>query len=116
MPEWVAHVSLVLAVALSAFNLWDKIDAKKKALKEPRAALETRVGNIERILDTELKQRFIEYDTHFSRDLRRIEALEEGNRVTQQVLLALVSHALDGNDVEGLKDARDNLQKYLINR
>ena len=39
MPDWVANVSLVLAVALSAFNLWDKLDAKKKALKAPHSIL-----------------------------------------------------------------------------
>lgn len=116
MPEWVANVSVVIALLLSAFNLWDKVDAKKKALKEPTKQLEARLGNLEKLMDIEMKQRFMEYDGHFNRDLRRIESLEEGTRVTQQVLLALVSHALDGNDIEGLKEARDNLQKYLINR
>ena len=116
MLEWVAHVSLILAVILSAFNLWDKIDAKKKALKEPTKQLETRIGALERTVNYEMAERFKQYDSHFDRDLRRLESLEDGNRVTQQVLLALVSHALDGNDVDALKEAKKNLEKYLINR
>jgi hypothetical protein len=116
MPEWVAHVSLVLAVALSAFNLWDKIDAKKKALKEPTKAMENRIAILERTVNFEMVERFKQYDSHFDRDLRRLESIEEGNRVTQKVLLALVSHALDGNDIEGLKDAKKDMEQYLINR
>jgi hypothetical protein len=116
MPEWVANVSLVLAVALSAFNLWDKIDAKKKALKEPTKAMENRIAVLERTVNYEMVERFKQYDSHFDRDLRRLESIEEGNRVTQKVLLALVSHALDGNDIEGLKDAKKDMEQYLINR
>ena len=108
MPEWVVNASVVLALLLSAFNLWDKLDAKKKALKAPTAALEARIEKLEK------KQE--QHDEYFSRDLRRIEVLEEGNRVTQKALLALMSHALDGNDVERLRKAKDDLNEYLINR
>lgn len=116
MPEWVANVSLVVALALSAFNLWDKIDAKKKALKEPTKALEARLSICETLLNVELKQRFVEYDSHFSKDLKRIETLEEGNKVTQKALLALLAHAIDGNNVDQLRKAEDDLKNYLIDR
>lgn len=116
MPEWVGNASLILALILSAFNLWDKIDAKKKAAKEPTKLLESRIGNLEQLMNIELKRKLTEYEGHFERDLRRIETMEEGNKVTQQVLLALVSHALDGNDVEALRDAKKKLENYLINR
>ena len=112
MPEWLTYLSLVLAVLLSAFNLWDKIDAKKKALKEPTRALEARIAAMETLIN----QKFISYDSHFDSDLRRLESIEEGNRVTQKVLLALVSHALDGNDIEGLREAKKDMEQYLINR
>ncbi len=116
MPDWVANVSLVLAVALSAFNLWDKIDARKKAAKEPTRALETRLGNLEKLVNVELSQRFRDYDSHFDKDLKRIESLEEGNKYTQKALLALLAHAIDGNNVEQLKKAEDDLKNYLIDR
>ena len=116
MPEWVVNASVVLAVALSAWNLWDKLDAKKKALKEPTKALENRIAVLERAVNYEMVERFKQYDSHFDRDLRRLESIEEGNRVTQKVLLALVSHALDGNDVEALRDAKRDMEQYLINR
>jgi hypothetical protein len=108
MPAWVANVSVVLALVLSAFNLWDKLDAKKKALKAPTEAMMSRLESVEKKLE--------QYDDYFRRDLRRIEILEEGNRVTQKALLALMSHAIDGNDIERLRKAKDDLNEYLINR
>lgn len=112
MPEWVANVSLVLALVLSAFNLWDKIDSKKKALKEPTRVLETRIAAMETLIN----QKFISYDSHFDSDLIRLEKLEEGNKVTQKALLALISHALDGNDIDSLRKARTDLNDYLIDK
>lgn len=112
MPEWVTSLSLILAVVLSAFNLWDKIDAKKKALKEPTKLLEARITNLETLVN----QKIISYDTHFDSDLKRLEELEKGNKVTQKALLALISHALDGNDIDSLRRARTDLNDYLIDK
>jgi hypothetical protein len=48
--------------------------------------------------------------------LKRIEAIEEGNKVTQRALLALLNHAIDGNDVDEIKEASKKLNEYLLNR
>lgn len=50
------------------------------------------------------------------RDHRRLQELEEGNKIMMQSMLALMSHSIDGNHIEDLKQARDDLQKYLIRR
>jgi hypothetical protein len=50
------------------------------------------------------------------RDHRRLQALEEGNKIMMQSMLALMSHSIDGNHIEDLKQARDDLQKYIIRR
>lgn len=64
------------------------------ALEEWRKSVETRLANGEE---------------HFS-------SIDEGNRVTQSSLLALMSHAINGNDIENLKRARDELQDYLVKK
>lgn len=51
-----------------------------------------------------------------SRDKRRLDTFEEGNRASQQALLALLDHGIDGNNIEQMQDAKKVLQKYLINR
>lgn len=40
----------------------------------------------------------------------------EANRVTQEALLALLSHTIDGNNTEELKQARKSLNDYLIKK
>lgn len=45
-----------------------------------------------------------------------IAELEKSNVLTQESLLALLSHAIDGNNTKGLTDARNNLQRYLTHR
>ena len=110
------QLSVVLALLLSIFNLWDKIETRVRQSKEPTKQLENRLATIEKVLNEDYAQKFKSYDQHFDNDLRRIEEIEKGNRVTQQAILALLKHAIDGNDVKALKDASDALTNYLINR
>jgi predicted negative regulator of RcsB-dependent stress response len=107
--DWINTTAVIIAFLLSAFNLWDRVDARKKAAQEPTKKLEIRVEALEDIIKNE-------YENRFKSDLRRIEILEEGNRVTQKALLALLAHARDGNNTKQLEDAENDLKEYLINR
>ena len=101
-------LTVILALLLSLFNLWDKIESRYRAAKAPTKLLEGRLDKLEKQNE--------KYDLQFARDLRRLEVIEEGNRVTQRALLALLKHAIDGNDVEELKKASSALNEYLIQR
>lgn len=79
-----------------------------KLAKAPRENLDNRLADIER--------RLSKHDELLDKDKTKIDTIEEGNRVTQKALLALLAHGIDGNSVEAMQDARDELQKYLINR
>lgn len=107
--DWINTTAVIIAFLLSAFNLWDRVDARKKAAQEPTKKLEIRVEALEDIIKNE-------YENRFKSDLRRIEILEEGNRITQKALLALLAHARDGNNTKQLEDAENDLKEYLINR
>lgn len=63
-------------------------------------------------IETKLK----EHDKFFERDLKRFDEHEEGNKVIQKAILALLSHAIDNNDIVSLKEAKRNLEEYLIER
>ena len=52
----------------------------------------------------------------FSNDNDRIEGIERGNRVTQRALLALLSHGIDGNEIDAMSKAKEELENYLIQR
>ena len=64
---------------------------------EPERVQDQRLDALEKKVD--------QFGTYLDRDNRRLNALDEGNRVTQRALLALMSHALNGNDVAELKRA-----------
>ena len=57
-----------------------------------------------------------EHEKKLDNDHKRLMELEESNKIMMQSMLALMSHAIDGNHIEDLRQARDDLQKYLIRR
>ena len=76
------------------------------AAKRPREEIEKRLETCEKTIE--------DHNRFFLNDKRRLESIEDGNRVTQKAILALLSHGIDGNDVEAMRSARDELQDYLI--
>lgn len=53
-------------------------------------------------------------DLKLDRDNRRIEHLEEGNKVKCRALMALLSHEINGNSNDKLQKALGDLNDYLI--
>lgn len=102
MMNWWETTVVIAAGVLTIYNLIDKIVTASKKAKEPTQDLEKRVAELERkILES--------YD-------KRIEDIEKGNKVTQRAILALLEHAIDGNNKNQLIKAKDNLNEYLTDR
>lgn len=76
--------------------------------RTPSKKIEERLAAVERAIE--------EHKNFFASDKRRLETIEEGNRVTQKAILALLSHGIDGNDVEAMRVAKSELQEYLIGK
>lgn len=55
-------------------------------------------------------------DDKLGKDNKRIESLEEGNRVICRALMALLSHEINGNSNDKLAKALADLNDYLIER
>ena len=56
------------------------------------------------------------HDALLDNDNRRLKTLEEGNKIIQKALLALLQHGIDGNDIEGMRKVKDELQEFLIDK
>ena len=54
--------------------------------------------------------------TRLAQGDEHMSELDESNRVTQKALLAMLSHEISGNDIEKLKEARRELETYLIQK
>lgn len=116
MSEWMSYTLVICGGIITILTLWNMVEQRIKSNKMPTSNLEERVALLERKLEFEVKGIFTEYDARFGRDKQKIEAIEEGNRVTQQALLALLEHSIDGNNTEALKKAKADLSNYLIHK
>lgn len=116
MKEWVEITLVICGGLITIMTLWNMVEQRVKSTKMPTSNLEERVSLIEKKLEFEIKATFAEYDARFGRDKQKIEAIEEGNKVTMQALRALLKHSIDGNNIEGLEKAEEKLSEYLVNR
>ena len=79
-----------------------------KAAQKPNQTQDQRLDEHDKRL-RDIEERLDIGNKHF-------EQVDKGERVTQKALLAHMSHALDGNDVDKLKDAKDALETYLLDK
>lgn len=99
---WICTAILTIGNAgLVIATIVNKAKAPNKIQNERITGLESRMDKVEHHLDS---------------DNTRIKSIEEGNKVTQKALLALMSHALNDQDDTKLMEAKDELERYLINR
>ena len=87
--------------------------------KEPNKIQNERIDKLEEAVET-INDRLDRGDRHFISDDERMSSLEhevkETNKVIIESLQALTSHAIDGNNIEQLKQSEKTLNNYLINK
>lgn len=72
-----------------------------KEIKKPNEDLKAKVNKHDRLLDD---------------DNERLKDVEQSNKMILQCLLVIINHDITGNGIEKMKDCRDELQEYLINK
>lgn len=97
---------VLIGLILTILNIIEKAILLKARSKEPQAKLESRLVALE-TWRAEVNQRLDKDEEHFDK-------IDEGNKVTQQALLALMDAALSDDGSKGeLKSARKDLYEYL---
>ena len=104
---WAIILAVASAIVLLS-NAGEKIVKLVKAAKAPNDKQDERIQKLE-----EWRHRV---DEKLNSDNRRLEGIEAGNRATQHALLALLDHGIDGNNIEQMRHAKEELQNHLINR
>ena len=101
-----------ILAAASAFvllsNAAEKIIRAVQAAKAPGEQQDNRLEALEKRMDTAEKQ--------LAADKGHLRAIDNSNRVTQVALLALLDHGIDGNNLDQMRHAKEELQTHLINR
>lgn len=111
-------IALVLAVCGAIVTISAAIGVITKALdkaKAPEKEQNERLDAHEKRLNA-LDDIIVKFREYFDNDDRRFKEIEKSNKITQSALLALLKHSINGNDTESLKEARKNLEEYLIEK
>lgn len=78
----------------------------------PVKELKRRIGELESLHKNDQQGNL----NRFEKDLKEIGLLEESNRHICQCMVALMDHEITGNSIERLKNARDELNRFLIEK
>lgn len=100
MVEFTISSAHILAICSLITAVWGVYKIVKE-LKKPNENLKEEVARHSQLLDT---------------DNERLNDIEESNRMVLQSLLVIINHEITGNGIEKMKDTRDKLQEYLIER
>lgn len=104
---------ITISTAMNVINSW--IQKRREKKQKPEDDQNERIKRIEELL-VEYNKKFEQYDMFLKNDNRRLSAIEESIKIDRRGFLALIKHAIDGNDIESLKASRKELEDYLLNK
>lgn len=64
----------------------------------------------------DLKEKVNKHSEYLAKDKEEIEEIKAGNKVICKSIMIMINHELTGNDVNNMKQMRDELQNYLIEK
>lgn len=64
----------------------------------------------------DLKTKVDHHDELLNNDNERLKDIEQSNKLILNCMFVLINHDLTGNGIDKMKEARDELQEYLINK
>ena len=92
-----SQILFICSLATALYGVYKIV----KELRKPNEDLKAEVSKHTRLLDT---------------DNIRLKEVEESNKMILQCLLVIINHDITGNGIDKLKDTRDKLQEYLIEK
>lgn len=108
-PQVIVAALLAIASAVVLLsNAAEKIVLAWKAAKAPNVKQDERIAALEKWKET--------VDEKLDKDNDRLDDLKEGNYITQQALLALLDHGIDGNNIKQMQDAKVALYNHLTHK
>ena len=104
----VSAAATILQLIISGATVATLIYAFLKFAGTPNRSQNKRLEDLE-TWKKEVDRRLSTGDDHF-------QEIDNGNRITQKALLALMKHAINGNDINSLKEAEKDLEDYLVKK
>lgn len=103
--ETLSVVVILAGLLLTVLNIFNVSIILKDKAKEPAKEMREEIESLKREVELLKRSR--------SEEARRTTELEEANKVLLQGVSALLTHGINGNNIEEMKDARDKLNKVI---
>lgn len=100
MTEFAITSGQLMCLCTLIAGLWSVIKIIKE-IRKPNDDLKKTVARHSELLDN---------------DNKRLKEHEESNHMILKCLLVIINHEITGNGIETMKEARDDLQKYLVDK
>ncbi len=119
-PQDIVNVILAICGAIitiaAAFTVIYKL---VKQFTAPDVSRDEKIAELEKKV-AKINERLDEGDARFKKDYERMDNIEESFSEVMKIVLeslqALTAHALDGNNTEELKKAKNRLSAYLVDK
>lgn len=113
--EWWQTTLTVFAGIITCLTLWDKIESRVKAEKQPTDDLRSRVRALEE-RDLEYKTILAGYEEKLQRDYDSINGIKKTMNLMLEAQWVLVDHAQNGNNEKELIDVSKKLKEYVFDK
>ena len=128
--QWLSDGWGYLVLLIGALGvIWGAVKMVKEAYEPFRKKKEKRTEQ-----DNTVNERLDQLEEHDKIDMGRFDAIDKElsgikqdvnerfdqqdrtNQATMSALIAIINHMIDGNGIAGLKESRDELLRYIINK
>ena len=109
--EWWQTTLTIFAGIITCLTLWDKIESRVKAEKQPNTDLQKRMDDLEK----EVKNHDLEYKSILSGYADKLQRDKTLNLMLEAQWV-LVDHAKNGNNVKELHDVSEKLKEFVFDK
>jgi len=114
-----AVVIAAIGLVMTVMNIIDKSITFKERAKKPNEKQDERLAILENDM-IYVKGQLKIHDGYFTSDKEQISEIKEqmrkSNRIIIQSLQSIIGHAIDGNDIEQLRESKHEIEEYLLNK
>ena len=103
---WAIVLAGASAIVLLS-NAFEKIAKAVKVAKAPETEQNEKIADLD--------ERLTKVELEISKDEKQLKDVKECNHVITKGVLALLDHGINGNNIGQMKEARNDVEAYLIN-
>ena len=113
--DWPTILAVASAVVLLS-NAAKSIASIWQAAKAPNAKQDERINALEKWKSGDFQTWKESVDRKLQNDYEHLQKVDDANRVSALALIALLDHGIAGNNIEQMKEAKQELAQHLTSK